>query len=54
MVRTRNPDIIQERILRLRAELRRLKAELRLADADRRDRERLERQSRGAPSEASA
>jgi hypothetical protein len=39
--RTLNPDVIQERIIRTQAELRRLKAELRLAEAERRDRERL-------------
>ncbi len=37
-----NPDVIKERIIRLRVELRRLQAELRLTEAEKRDRERLQ------------
>jgi len=37
-----NPDLIRERIIRIKAELRRLQMELRLAEAERRDRKRLQ------------
>jgi len=36
------PEVIQERIIRLKSELRRLQVELRLSEAERRDRERLQ------------
>lgn len=39
--RTHHPDILRELIVRTQSQLRRLKAELRLAEAERRDRERL-------------
>ena len=41
-----NPEVIKERIIRTKAELRRLMAELRLVDAERRDRERQQSQER--------
>jgi hypothetical protein len=43
MIRTRPPKIIEQRIIRLQAEVRQLRAELRLAEAERRDRERMEK-----------
>jgi hypothetical protein len=38
MIRTAPPELIKERIIKIRAELRRLQIELRLAEAERRDR----------------
>ena len=39
--KTYPPDLIRERIVRLKTELRRMRIELRLAEAEERDRERL-------------
>ena len=51
-MRPSNPEVIQERILRLQSALRRLKAELRLVEAERRDRERMETVQQSAKQEA--
>lgn len=42
MIRTRPPEVIQNRIIRVQAELRRLRMELRLSRAEQRDSERLQ------------
>ena len=39
--RSINPDVIKERIIRLKAELRRLQVDLRLAEAERNDRDKF-------------
>jgi hypothetical protein len=49
--RSINPEVIKERIVRTRAELRRLKVELRLAEAEQKDRERLQQSQEAAKHE---
>ena len=47
-----NPEVIQERIVRMQAELRRLRMELRLAEAERRDRQRMDQRNQQQQGEA--
>jgi hypothetical protein len=49
-ITTKNPEILKDKIIETQSLLRRLKAELRLIEAERRDRERLqkEQQQEGA------